>query len=754
MKKTSLATMAATIAVLSARAAQDPVGWDGTARPTLKVSADRMAADNVTGNAVATGHVRAVTSPIGMSDKKGVRPAPISLLSELVEKDGSEYRFAEGTTFTTCTNAPHAFHWSGTGGVVYQDQHAIIARNMTLRAFGVPVLWFPYWYYPLDTDYGLRVMPGYSSRWGGYLLTKYLYHIAGGFGEGEWGLSGSSRVDLRTENGIAVGQGFRWQLGEFGRGRFKAYYAWDQDADTYDHHWTSNRRWHYENWGSDVPDERYGLMLEHRWNATERDTVRVKGAYYSDSHFRGDFLRDGLFGSRNRFLGHEGNELAWEHVENVFGLGVSASGPLNDFYGGTARLPEAFFDVAPQPLFGLPLNYESSTRAGFLNRNYAKHGTHKTSVPFRYDPGEWADYETFRLDTYHRLTLPFKVADVVSVVPRVGVRGTYWERTGFENLDGYGRAGDTGGDALRTVVEGGVTFNARGTAWLNEDWQHLVEPYLDVLAQEAHYAGLGRGQRPYVFDAVDASSDYLDQFAGRSRNLPYSWYGVTPGLRNALRRTDDKGRLRTVFDLDVYAAVQLNDTEWTRGSRYHRLAARPDDPNYGKDRGTVMPGLRARWLPAEDIALLSRVEFDTENDTVAYADVSWRHLVSKDFRYEITYFGRDHRNWDFSSTPYESENMRSEDFNWSKFGYLEVGFEHDLCEAVAWGPFVRWDCREAELDEIGSWLDLRTDCLGFRFSLSYENDYRRIDGSKSDDDWRFGFYVYLRALGPESGSPF
>ncbi|MGN0854664.1 MAG: hypothetical protein ACI4R9_03980 [Kiritimatiellia bacterium] len=752
MKQTPFATIAAVTAVLAASAAQDPIGWNGSPRQTLTVSADRMAADNFTGDVVATGHVRAVTSPLGIA--RDARPTPICLLSDFVEKKGDEYRFADGTTFSTCTNDAHACHWSASGEVVYREARGIVARNMTLRLFGRPILWLPYWYYPLDTDYGLRISPGYSSRWGGYLLTKYVYHLAGDFGPDAWGLDGSSRVDWRSENGIAIGQGFRWQLGSLGRGRFKAYYAWDQDADTYDHHWTSGRHWHYENWGSKVPDERYGLLLEHRWDATERDVVRLKGAYYSDSYFRSDFLRDGLFGARNRFLGHEGNELAWEHVENAFGFGVSVSGPLNDFYGGTARLPEAFFDIAPQPLFGLPLNYESSSRLGFLNRNYARHGTTRTAVPFRYDPGAWADYSTFRLDTYHRLTLPFKVADIVSVVPRVGVRGTYWERTGFENLDGYGRAGNTGDDALRTIVEGGVTFNARGTAWLNEDWQHLIEPYLDVLAQEADYSGLGRGQRPYVFDSIDASSDYLDQFAGRSRNLPYTWYGVTPGVRNALRQTDEKGRLRTILDLDVYAAVQFNDTEWTRGNRYHRLAAHPEDPNYGKDCGTVMPGLRVRWLPADDIALLSRVEFDTENDTVAYADVSWRQLVSRDFRYAVTYFGRDHRHWDYSSTPFEADGMRNEDFNWNRFGYLEVSCEHDLCDAVAWGPFVRWDCRESELDEIGTWLDLRTDCLGFRFSFSYENDYRRIDGSKSDDDWRFGFYVYLRALGPESGSAF
>ena len=722
-------------------AAADPVAFPGE----LRVEAKLMAADNIAGTLVASGDVHAVA-------------APLCLISDLVEKRGDEYRFAPGTLVTTCTNEAGCLHWSGTGEVRFHGtagERYAVARNMTLRAFGVPVMWFPFWYYPLDTDYGWRVMPGYSSRWGAYLLTKYVYRLAGGFGPGEYGLSGSTRLDLRTENGVALGQGLDWQLGDFGRGRFKVYYAWDQDADTYDHHWTSNRRWHYENWGSKVPDERYALMLEHRWDVTERDILRLRGAYYSDSHFRGDFLRNGHFGQRNRFLGHEGNELALEHVENAFGAGVSASGPLNDFYGGVARLPEFYLDVMPQPLFGLPANYESATRVGFLNRNYAKHGSHSTTAaPFRYAPGEWADYQTFRLDTYHRLSLPFRVADVVSVVPRVGLRGTFWGDSGYENLDGRGRAGSTGDELLRSIVEGGVTFSARGVADFDGGWRHVVEPYADFLAQEAHYSGIRRGERPYLFDSVDGSSDWLDQFAGRSRNLPYSWYGVTPGVRNALRRADAKGRMRTVFDLDLYAAVQFNDTEWTDGGRWHRLARDPADPNYGKDRVRPVPGARVRWRPDADTSLGARVGYDTESDAVAYADVEWRQRLSEGFRYEVSFIGRDHRWWDFSSTPYDRDVMRNEDFNRARFGYLEVGFEHELCDSVAWGPLVRWDCREAELDEIGAWIDLRTDCLGFRFSVAYENDYERIDRSKSDDDWRIGFFVYLRALGPDSGSPF
>ncbi len=712
----------------------------GLGASPLKISADKMAADNITGTVVASGHVRAVSHPV-------------CLMSELVTKKGDTFSFAQPTALTTCTNSEDHLHWSVTGEMTYRDQKSVVVKDLVLRAWGVPVMWFPYWYYPLDTDYGWRVMPGWSSRWGAYLLTKYVYGIAGGFGEGEYGLDGSTRFDIRTENGIAVGQGLRWQLGDFGRGRFKAYHAWDRDADRYDHHWRDRRKWHYANWGSDVPDERYALMLEHLWEATERDTVRIKGAYYSDSHFRSDFLRDGIFGSRNRFLGHEGNELAWEHVENPFGAGVSVSGPVNDFYGGVARLPEAYLDIQPRPLFGLPVNYESESRAGFLNRNYAKHGDRHTDAPFRYSPGRWADYQTFRMDTYHRLTLPFRVADVVSVVPRAGVRATYWDDAGRENLDGRGRAGSTHDDVTRTIVEGGATFAARGVADFDGDWRHVVEPYADFLAQEARFHGLSHGARPYVFDSIDASRDWLDQFAGRSRNLPYSWQGVTPGLRNVLRKADANGRMRTLFDLDAYAAIQFNHTKWTRGNRHHRLARDPEDPNYGEDRGLAVPGLRARWLPDDDCALMARAEYDTENDTVAYADIAWRQILSKAFKYELGLVRRDQRWWDFASSPYDGEVQKNEDFNMARFTCIDASFEHELCDALAWGPFVRWDCREAELDEIGTWVDLRTDCLGFRFSVSYENDYERLDYSKSDDDWRFGFFVYLRALGPASGTP-
>lgn len=708
----------------------------------LKVTADRIAADQRTGSLVASGHVNAVSHPF-------------RLLSEEFSRDADGVvKFSDPTTITTCTNEIGHLHWKATGGAEYKEGKYVGMDDMVLYFLEVPVIWVPYWRYPLDTDYGLRFMPGYTSKWGAYLLAKYVYHLAGDYSseDGSLGLRGTTRLDYRTVKGVAVGQSLEWHLGDFGSGGFKVYHAWDEDHDRYKRHWNDKDRWHYSNWGNEVDYSRWAMELRHRWEPTERDVVRGHGTVYSDSHFRRDFLREHTLTFKNGFsAGYAGNEIAWEHYERMFGFGVSVSGPLNDFYDGVDRLPEVYLDVVPQPVFDLPVNYESSSRVGYLNRQAARYGNSRTPrTPYSYVPGAWADYNAARLDSYHRLTMPFKIADVLSVVPRVGFRGTYWSDSGYTSIDGWDSARSSGDYMARAILEGGVTFAARGTGWIDDRWQHMVEPYLDVLAQEAWYSGDGNGRRPYLFDSHDGSSDWQDQFAGRSRNLPYSWYGFTPGLRNVLRRTNDEGRPMTVLDFDLYAAVQLNKADFTDGNRYHRLA-KVGDPNYGKDCPTVAPGVRVRWIPGFGNVISARAEYDCENDKLALASVRWDGCLDKDLRFYAEFVHRDHRWWDYSSTPYDPALMRNEDFNWAYYSFLEFGIEHDVCDAIAWGPYIRWDCREGELDEIGSWFDYRTDCLGFRLKLSYENAYTRIDGSEHEHDWRIGFYVYLRVFGPDMG---
>lgn len=740
----SLFVLTAALAGALSLAAAGPADRRNGAPRRFTVKADRVAVDNVTKSTVLTGHVDAVSEPLHLRTEMATRDA------------AGVMRLHEPTSITTCTNHPGICHWSLRGDVEYQDGKYIEGRNVWVDFYELPVFWLPYFYYPLEGECAFRVMPGYMSRWGAYLLTKTVYEIAGDatHQDNTWWMHGNTRFDLRYENGVAFGETLYWNLGDFGKGKFKVYYAWDENCDEYDFSGRGGpNRQRWENWGSLVNRDRYAVELSHRWEPTERDVLRLKGSIFSDSHFQDDFFRDGFFGIKNEWLGYDGNEVAWERNENLFGLGVSVSGPLNDFYDGTAQLPDVYFDIQPQPLFSLPVNYESETRLGYLSRQAAQYGYGRQDNPYAFNPGRWADYNAFRFDSYHRLTAPFRtVDDLLSVVPRLAYRGTGWSGAGRTGLDGWNRA-ESAAPAFRSILEGGATLAARGQAWLDNEWRHTVEPYLDILAQKAWTAGMGSGSRPYVFDNLDSSRMWEDQFAGRSRNLPYTYYGITPGLRNALADADGKGSARTFFDFDVYAALQFNEASYFGENDYHKLA-KVGSPNYGKCSPYVAPGVRTRWNPADDISLISRLEYDPDNNKLALGDVIWKHQVMRDFSYFVTYSIRDSRWWDFSSTPYDPALMRNDDFNWAHFHYVHAGFTQHPIDWFAWSPFIRWDIKENELDTVGAWFDYLTDCLGFRLIVAYDNEYTRIDGYRRSADWDIGFFIYLRALGPENSNFF
>ena len=715
------------------------------AAQAMTFTADRIAADSATRALTATGHIVAVSGPMTVRGEYMTRDADGTML------------FHNPVCATTCTNAVGHTHWGVSGEVEYKDREYVILRNASLRFCEIPVMWLPYLYYPLTSrDCGFSWMPGYTGRWGAYLLTKYAYDILGDPEHGadtSW-LRGATRFDLRYRQGVALGEDLDWNLGDFGRGDFSIYYVWDASVDEYSGEYPRDYADPYYslNWGTPIERDRYSIGFNHQLDPTERDTIRMTATLLSDSYFPSDFNRSAMFNWKGPWIGGANSGLFWEHVENSFAVGAEVSGRLNDFYAMTDRLPEFYVDVNPQPLFGLPVNYESDNRIGYLRRNPAKNGIGNPYSAYTFNPGPWASYETFRLDTYHRLTAPFRTAcDVLSVVPRVGYRGTYWNRSGRDNLTGWGDTGDEG-SLFRSILEGGVTFAGRGTGLVDDKWRHMIEPYFDILAQKAWYAGTGR---PYVFDSIDASVMWEDQFAGRARNLPYTYYGVTPGARNAWEKADERGNFREIVDFDVYAALQFNPADHLGTDDAHMLAD-VGDPNYVKNGCFVMPGARIRWNPDSDVSLVGRAEYDSDNNRVPVADAGWVHRLSRTFNYKVTYSLRDFRIWDFSSAPrprHPRERMTSDDFNYAKMHLVDVSFEQQPLDWFVWSPFLRWDIRDNELESIGAWFDYLTDCLGFRFIVQYVNSYERMDGFEYGDDWSFGFYIYLRAFGADSSNP-
>ncbi len=597
-------------------------------------------------------------------------------------------RYAE---ITTCTNGPGHRHWRMTGHVRYKDNDYIEVFDAVPWLFGVPFAYLPYWFRDLDTHYGFRLVPGYTSRWGAYMLGGYVYNIYRSPHENGPKLDGTTRLDYRTKRGVAVGQNLRWDLKEYGRGRFESYYAWDQDPP-------DRRR--DRNWMSDVDDNRYRFRLFHEADITPRDQFILRGTVNSDSEMRHDF-----FERENRGESTPMNFVSLAHREHTWAAGAMVSGPLNDFYAGVARLPEGWLNIVPQPLFGTGLNYESQTRAGILNRDAARYD--RALREFMYYPGSWADYDLTRVDTAHRVTAPVKIGDAVSVVPRAGYRATWYSDS------------ESDSSVARHSADLGVEASTRATADFDNGYRHVFEPYLDYSYQPTHF-DLDNG-RAYTFDRFDRSIEWFDQFGMDGTWLPYDWHGVRPGVRNLLQTRDEKGRMRTVVDWDVYTAFQID-------------ADGPLD-----EGGLRMAGSRLLVSPDEALDIKVQGDWDVEEETFAYVDLSAFYKLNEKIRFGGGYLARDHQLYDYDVSPIMQWNRVKESL-------IYGGFTHDINDTWSWSLYTRYDLRYNEVDEVGGFIQYSLDCLVFQLRAAYINDFERIDRiSERDNDFRISIMMWLRA---------
>ena len=600
---------------------------------------------------------------------------------------------------TTCTNAPGSWHWHVRGRGRYKDNDYVEVFNAVPYLFGVPFGWLPYWFRDLDRHYGFRLMPGYTSKWGAYLLGGYVFKIYEAPKDTGPKVSGSTHLDYRTRRGVGFGQNVRWDLKEFGVGRFESYYAWDDDPSD---------DWDDRNWMSQVDHDRYRFRLFHKADLTPRDRLLLRGTVNSDSEMGNDF-----FEKDNRGESIPMNFLSWDHHETSWAFGTSVSGPLNDFYSGSSHLPEGWLSIMPRQLpftDSLPLlngiRYESENRLGYYERQYAHY---KGAIPdFEFYPGEWADYDTVRGDTAHRFTYPMKFRDILSVVPRVGYRGTYYSDTLSDE------------DVAFHSADLGLELSMRATSVWKENRRHILEPYLDYSFQPTDSTMEG-GDRRYYFDHLDRSLGWQDLFGRDGTWLPYDWHGIRPGLRNLIQTRTAKGDVRTLFDLDTYAVAQF-DSEG------------PYD-----DKGLSLLGTRMVYTPNDRLEIGSCGEWDVEEDAVAYFNFSSFYKVNEFFRLGGGYIGRDHDIHDYGDTPIRQWNRMRQNLAYG-------GFTHTINDQWSWSCFVRYDFRRDEVDEIGGYIQYQLDCLAFQLRSSYINDYKRIDGSERDDDFRVSFTMWIRNL--------
>ena len=304
------------------------------------------------------------------------------------------YLIRDGT-FTTHDSAKPDFHLHARKIRIYEKDR-VIMQYVTAYIGNVPVFWWPYLYQSLNEAFSFTVSPAYLSSWGPSLLTQVTFPITDD-------IKGRVRLDYFGRRGPAIGFDPVIDYGkdENSQARVKTFYIQDQNPNL---NQTAVPR-------KGVPTGRYRLSLEDRTNFTDdiygiANTTKLSDQYVMQDFYQGEFRIDPV----------PDNVVALTKANPFFTITGIERFQANEFFSTTERSPEVVLDIKRHALFGGPIFYEGES--GFANLR----------LQFPQGAG-FENYGTDRFDTFHQLTYPNTYFGWLSVVPRVGFRGTYYGKT-------------------------------------------------------------------------------------------------------------------------------------------------------------------------------------------------------------------------------------------------------------------------------------------------------------------------------------
>ena len=452
--------------------------------------------------------------------------------------------------FTTHDSSKPDFRLHARTIRIYEDDR-VIFQYVTAYIGKIPIFWWPYLYQSLSDTFSFTISPAYTSTWGPSLLTQVTFPITEH-------IHTRLRLDYFGRRGPAIGLEPTIDYGKdnSSQARIKSFYIQDQNPNL---NQTNETR-------QDVPTGRYRLSLEDRTNFTDdiygiANLTKLSDPFVMQDYFQGDFRIDPV----------PDNVVAVAKTNPFFTITGIARFQANEFFTTTERLPEVVLDVKRHALFGGPIFYEGES--GFANLR----------LQFPDDSG-FQNYNTDRFDTFHQLTFPNTYFGWLSIVPRVGFRGTY-----------YGKTWDLGsttfvppsnplipdfilppptlanpvkfdGDTFRTVFNTGAEAsfkisrtweNVQSRAFGLDGLMHVIQPFTNFSYVEEN------GPNPLSileFDRFEPSTQL------RAIDFPQftpidsidSWTVWRVGVRNRLEtRRDD--RTITWLELDTFFDVNFDN---------------------------------------------------------------------------------------------------------------------------------------------------------------------------------------------------
>ena len=538
------------------------------------IYADYAQYNSHTHEVLAEGHVRIyrdvdlylAESGIYNIDTKRIRATnmrtesdPYFVSGQNVSEISENGYLVENGIFTTHDSPNANFHLRARKIRVYEKDR-VVFQNVTFYVGNVPIFWWPYLYQSLSDAFSFTVSPAFLSSWGPSLLTQVTFPI-------RENIKGRVRLDYRGRRGVAIG--FESDI-DYGKdnsswAKLKTYYLQDQNPLL---NRTALPR-------GAVPTGRYRLSLEDHTEFTDDIYGIVDITKLSDAFVMQDFYQNEF-----RINPVPDNVVALAKTDPFYTLTAIARFQANEFFEQTERLPEVVLDIKRHALFGGPIFYEGESGFANLERAFA-------------DGSGFEDYSAIRLDTFHQLLYPNTYFGWLSIVPRVGFRGTYYTETRDLGKTVFGPSSNPfvpdfllpdptlanpivfGGNTFRTVFNAGAEASFK----ISRDWE-------DVQSRAFGLDGLLHVIQPFTNFSYVANG------------------GADPASILQFDRFEPSTQLRPI-DFPQFTSIDSIDnwTVWRLGVR-NRLETRRDDETF-------------TWL---EVDTFFDVNFDNPYDRTPYSN--------------------------------------------------------------------------------------------------------------------------------------
>jgi len=449
-------------------------------------------------------------------------------------------------SFTTHDSSNPDFRLQAKTLRIYEGDR-VVFQNVTFYVKEVPIFWWPYLYQSLNDAFSYMVSPAYLSSWGPSLLFRVTVPIADN-------IKTQIRLDYRSRRGVALGlePDITYGKDKTSWARLRTYFLRDTHPDI---NRTSEVR-------VGVPKDRYRVSVKDRTNFAEdvygiANVTKLSDQYLLQDFYQGEFQLDPK----------PDNVVAVTKTHPFYTLTAIGRFQANDFFEQTERLPEVVLDIKRTPLFGGPIFYEGETGMANLRREFAT------------DSGN-QNYGTQRFDSFHQFLYPNTYFGWLSVVPRVGFRGTYYGETRdlgttlLDPSDGNPFIPDFlrvnlkqpvqfGGSTFRTVMNAGVESSFK----ISREWEdaqsrslgldglrHIIQPFTNfswVSTSDSNPVSI------LQFDRLQPSTQLqpIDFPQFTSVDSIDNWTIARLGVRNRLQtRRDDL----TVSWMDLETYIDVN----------------------------------------------------------------------------------------------------------------------------------------------------------------------------------------------------